>query len=144
MGGCIPIGDNGTDHNITEQQWKFVLNVVGPLGARTARIGPTSGWVAVTVDGEREHIGGSGYFHEATVEVADGSLIDEHHRQFTLALNALIGKHGKGQTLPALEIDFRVGLFVGDKHGDLAVGGATTSSALRARWTGHVMFAAAS
>jgi hypothetical protein len=130
MSRSVAIGDGGTDDDITEQKGQFVLEVIGPFGPRSTGIGPATGRVTVTVDGERKDIGGTGRPHESCVEIGDRSLVHEHHRQFALALDTLIGECRKRQTLPTIEIDGHMGLFIGDEHRDVTVGRTAPSGPL--------------
>lgn len=123
MGGRVSLRHERTDHDITEQQRKILGIVLDAIRARTAFIGPTTGSIGFTIDREREHIGRSVGFHEPLVEIADRLLINEHHGEFSLTLDALIGQHREREDLPSIHGDRDGILFIGDEDGHRTIGG---------------------
>ena len=116
--GALRAATVGADHHVAEQQRRH--------GASARCEGRRAGGAVVRVTGrarrgrpsmrEREDVGGPGLVHEPLVEVGDGGLVDEQHRQLGVAGDALGAKHVLGQALPPWHVDGEVGLLVGRRR----------------------------
>ena len=67
----------------------------------------------VVLDGEGQHVGRPLPAEEPLVELGDGRLVDEHHRQLGPVPDATVGEDPLGEGDPAAEVDRPVGLLVG-------------------------------
>jgi hypothetical protein len=72
----------------------------------------------VLVHREGENVGGPFFAEKAFVEVGDGLLVDEQHRELGVALHAFCAQHVLGQAHPPHGVDRLVLLFVGGENVD--------------------------
>ena len=99
-----------------------------------ARVGEAARFDQFVLEREGQHVGGTHLVHEPLVQLGDGGLVDEQHRQLGVALDALVAEHRLGEQLPPAGLHRHVGLLVADEDLEVAgLGQATPTPGERER-----------
>ena len=128
VAGCLLPGDLRADDDVSEERWHVLVFQRSAAGPARLLVRHAPRADQVVLDGEGQHVGRPLPAEEPFVELGDGRLVDEHHRELGPVPDPAVGEDPLGKGDPAAEVDGPVRLLVGDRR-------PRALTAARRRWS---------